>query len=168
MTSRSEAEFEKLLGQTSSQVRAYMFCACRNWADADDLAQDCYLRALYGWNQFNGKASRKTWFWVIARRTCAEWFRQKQKQRTMVDLYNVHKFTDDLISSSSDQLDQIWQCLRSLGKEQSEMIQLRYMDRLSYSDIAQALGIRIGTARSRLHRSLNAIKIQLKDRNDGV
>lgn len=40
MTSGFRSEFEKFWADTAGKVRAYMFCACGSWADADDLMQE--------------------------------------------------------------------------------------------------------------------------------
>ena len=161
MTSGFEAEFEKLWGHTSGKIGAYMFCACGNRADTDDLVQECYLRALRGWGQFDGRGSRQAWLFAIARRTRADWFRQKQRERVAADLNNVSESCDGLRKSSADQIETVWQAVNNLGDEQSEVIHLRFAAGLSYVEIAGALGVAVGTVRSRLHRALRTIRQQI-------
>ena len=52
MRNRAHIEFQRLWEQTCDRIRAYMFCASSNADDTDDLAQECYLRALRNWHLF--------------------------------------------------------------------------------------------------------------------
>ena len=70
-------EFEQFWQQTQGKVRAYMLCACPNRSDADDLTQDCYVRALRHWDRYNGAGSRIAWLFAIARNTRVDWFRRQ-------------------------------------------------------------------------------------------
>jgi len=161
MTSGFEAKFEELWGHTSGRISAYMFCACGNRADTDDLAQECYLRALRGWGQFDGRGSRQAWLFAIARRTRADWFRLKQRERAVVDLDNVSEPCGGLKKPNTDRIETVWQAVNNLDDEQSEVIHLRFAAGLSYIEIAGALGIAVGTVRSRLHRALKTIRRQI-------
>jgi RNA polymerase sigma-70 factor (ECF subfamily) len=161
MASGFEAEFEELWGHTSGKISAYMFCACGNRADTDDLVQECYLRALRGWGQFDGRGNRQAWLFAIARRTRADWFRQKQREHVVADLNDVSEPSDGLKKPNTDRIDAVWQAVNNLGDEQSEVVHLRFAAGLSYIEIAGALGIAVGTVRSRLHRALRTIRQQI-------
>ena len=166
MTDAVRKEFEQFWAETVGKVQAYMFCACANWADADDLSQECYLRALRGWGQFNGKGSRQAWLFAIARRTCADWFRQKRKGRTVIDIDNVSEPRDVSEKSDAEQVEAVWGAIKELKAEQSEVVHLRFAAGLNYAEIAQALGVPVGTVRSRLHRSLKAIREKIGEQED--
>lgn len=161
MTSGFEAEFEELWGHTLGKIGAYMFCACGNRADTDDLVQECYLRALRGWGQFDGRGSRQAWLFAIAKRTRTDWFRQKQRERVVADSNDVSEPGDGPKKLNSDRIETVWQAVKKLGDEQSEVVHLRFAAGLSYIEIAGALGIAVGTVRSRLHRALRTIRQQI-------
>lgn len=167
MRSKFKTEFDELWIQTAGKVRAYMFCACGSWPDADDMLQDCYLRALRGWGKFNGKASRQAWLFGIARRTCADWFRTKKRKGVMVGLANLDVFESSVpAKTNADRIEAVWGAIKELGAEQSEVVQLRFAGDLSYAEIGQALDIPVGTVRSRLHRGLKAIREKIKEKED--
>lgn len=169
MRSKFKMEFDELWIQTAGKVRAYMFYACGSWPDADDMLQDCYLRALRGWCQFDGRASRQAWLFGIARRTCADWFRTKKRKGAAANSANLDDFEDGLLErSSADRIEAVWGAIKDLNAEQSEVVQLRFAADLSYAEIAQALGIPVGTVRSRLHRGLKAIREKIKEQEDGT
>lgn len=158
MNDKFTKEFQEFWAGIAGSVRAYMFCACENWTDADDLAQDCCLRALRAWGQFDGRASRQAWLFGIARRTRADWYRQKKRESMIVSLENPDDLKKDSEEKKIAEIEKIWDAVKDLNAEQSEVIHLRFAAGLDYVQIAHSLGIPIGTVRSRLHRGLKAIK----------
>ena len=167
MRSRFKIEFDELWARTSANVRAYMYCSAGSWNDTDDMVQDCYLRALRGWGQFDGRASRQAWLFGIARRTRADWYRKKNRKITSVSTANpdvVDSGPDEV--ENSDRINMVWDAVGELGSEQGEVVQLRFAAGLSYAEIARILDVPIGTVRSRLHRALKTIREKVKDKDD--
>jgi RNA polymerase sigma-70 factor (ECF subfamily) len=153
------SEFQEFWAQTAVKLRAYMFCSCENWTDADDMVQDCYLRALQGWGQFEGKASRQAWLYGIARRTCVDWFRRRKRDGLTVQIKSIDEPCQvEKAEPGTENVDKVWEAVKSLNSEQSQVIHLRFAAGLSYDQIAQALGVPVGTVRSRLHRGLESIR----------
>ena len=164
MTGELKQEFRDFWTKTAGKVRAYMFCASENWTEADDMTQDVYLRALRGWNQFNGRASRQAWLFGIAKRTRVDWYRKKSREKLVVSLGNQENFEKfNSASTDVDDIENVWDAVRKLDDEQSQVVHMRFAAGLSYAQIAEALGIPIGTVRSRLHRGLKAIKENVGD-----
>ena len=167
MAGNFRVEFQEFWTRTVGKVRAYMFCACRNWADADDMTQDCYLRALRGWGQFNGSASREAWLFGIARRTSVDWFRRKKRQAATVAGANVKERSAIPPGEPGDKkIEKIWDAVGSLNADQSQVVYMRFAAGLSYAQIAQALGIPVGTVRSRLHRGLEGVRERIGRSDD--
>jgi RNA polymerase sigma-70 factor (ECF subfamily) len=167
MRSKLKTEFDQLWVQTAANVRAYMFCACGNWTDADDMVQNCYLRALRGWEKFDRRGSRQAWLFGIAKRTCADWFRTKRCKGAAVGLANLDDLEGGLHErSDANRTEAVWAAVKGLGAEQSHVLHLRFAAGLSYAEIAGALDIPVGTVRSRLHRGLKAIREKIKGSKD--
>jgi RNA polymerase sigma-70 factor, ECF subfamily len=145
-------------------VRAYMFCMCRNSADADDLTQDCCLRALRAWYQFNGQGSRQAWLFGIARRTRVDWLRNKKREISK-SLEQQNKAVSE--ETNKNDVEKVWEAVKELNEEHKEVIHLRFAAGLSYEQIAHTLEIPVGTVRSRLHRGLKAIKENVGDWENG-
>ena len=158
MTGDTNREFHDFWILTAGKVRAYMYCASASWADADDMTQDCYLRALRGWRQFDGRSSRQAWLFTIARRTRADWFRQKKREIAAVNLQDTERLRQVAAEPNAGNIEKVWDAVRNLKAEHNQVIHMRFAAGLSYAEIAHALGVPIGTVRSRLHRGLRDIR----------
>jgi RNA polymerase sigma-70 factor (ECF subfamily) len=162
-------EFQEFWTGIAGKVRAYMFCACEDWNDADDLTQDCCLRALRAWGQFDGRASRQAWLFGIARRTRVDWYRRKRFPGTALSQQNIDELPKaDVTNPNINVIEKIWDTVKNLSPEHSEVIHLRFAAGLNYAQIAHTLGIPVGTVRSRLHRGLKVVKEIIGDRENGT
>jgi RNA polymerase sigma-70 factor (ECF subfamily) len=141
---------------------------CRNWSDADDIVQDCYLRALQNWRLFDARASRKSWLFAIARNACTDWFRKNRPAAATLKVQDISERTDDDYDrNTTDDIELVWQTVATLDTSQAEVINLRFAVGLSYAEIAQALDIPVGTVRSRLHRGLKAVRAKIEELENG-
>ncbi len=163
MKTDGQNEFVRFWEQTRGKVTAYMRCACGDGSDADDLAQECYLRALRNWDRFEGTGSRRGWLFAIARNTRADWFRT-QFRRTRADRLSDEPVVGETSSGSvSDENEVVWRAIKKLEPEHREVIHLRFAADLSYAEIAGMLDVPVGTVRSRLHRGLKAVRERIKE-----
>jgi RNA polymerase sigma-70 factor (ECF subfamily) len=166
MTQGLQNEFASFWEQTRDRVRAYMFCACSNGSDADDLAQECFLRALRNWGRFEGKGSRQAWLFAIARNTQVDWLRKRKRHARLADSDAcAHRGMPQI---ARDDVEMVWKTVSNLGPEYREVIHLRFAADLSYVEIAEMLGVPIGTVRSRLHRGLKAVRESIRERENGT
>jgi RNA polymerase sigma-70 factor (ECF subfamily) len=160
------SEFAQFWEQTRGKVKAYMVCACGNRSDADDLAQECYLRALRNWDRFEGTGSRRGWLLAIARNTRADWFRQQFRQTRVSELTDEATVEEAPPGLGLDDVEAVWRAVGNLEPDHREVIHLRFAADLSYIEIAEMLGVPLGTVRSRLHRALKAVREQMEEQAD--
>lgn len=162
-----QTEFGQFWKQTFGKVRAYMFCASNSASDADDLAQECYVRAFRNWNRFDGRGSRQAWLFAIARNTQADWFRKRGRDARLLEQGRLD-MASEVPAPDIDNAEALWQAVGTLTVEHREIVHLRFAADLSYVEIAQMLGVPVGTVRSRLHRALKAIREQMEERENGT
>ncbi len=151
-------EFIEFWQQTWDRVRAYMFCACRNSSDADDLTQDCFMRALRSWGDFQGTGTRRAWLFAIARSTTVDWIRRQRRQRRAVEKHQGADRCEVAAGPRLDDAEAIAQAVQRLALDQQEVVHLRFAADLSYAEIAELLKVPIGTVRSRLCRGLQTVR----------
>jgi RNA polymerase sigma-70 factor (ECF subfamily) len=161
-------EFGKVWEQTSDKVRAYIYCTCRDKGQVDDLVQECYLRAFRNWRQCDKDGSRQAWLFTIARRTCVDWFRTKGKS-VQISLDNIGEVQEVVSEKRNiDDIDAIWETIKTLQPEYKEILYLRFAGGLNYAEMAKTLDVPLGTVRSRLHRGLKALKIKIEVQKNGT
>ncbi|QEG29038.1 ECF RNA polymerase sigma-E factor [Gemmata obscuriglobus] len=136
--------------------------------DAADVVQDAFLSAYQALSSFKGDAEFFTWLYRIAFNIAVS---LKRKRRPSVSLENYSQQTgldpDDpseyvkpsaALERTEDER-QLHGAIARLSSEHREVLLLKDIDGLKYEDIAEALGVPIGTIRSRLHRA----RLELRD-----
>jgi RNA polymerase sigma-70 factor (ECF subfamily) len=134
----------------------------RNAADADDAVQDCYLRALKHFDTFRGGAMRP-WLFAILRNTCKSTYAQRrfadqELAEDAVPLWSEPQETPEagILRRRDDQ--SIRDMVSALPDQFRETIVLREVNDLSYSEIAEIVGVPIGTVMSRLARARSMLR----------
>jgi RNA polymerase sigma-70 factor (ECF subfamily) len=130
----------------------------RNDHDAEDVVQDAYLRAVRHFGGYRGGDTR-AWLLTIVRHTCYTWLRRHRAQARSTEFdEQVHgeaRMVDDpeeemLRGALREALDQ---AIQGLPIEFREVVILREVQGLSYAEIAEVVGIPVGTVMSRLSRA---------------
>lgn len=131
----------------------------RDETDAEDLVQDAYLRAISHFGGFRGGDAR-AWLLTIVRNTCYTRLRRTAASGQYTDF-------DEVVHSAAgrqapnpeaalllaEQAELARTLLAGLPAEQREVLVLRELEQLSYSEIASVVGIPLGTVMSRLSRA---------------
>ena len=160
LTSIEESDlFEDLM-----KHREPVFCIClgfsKNPWDAEDLAQETYLKAYKNISTLKNKATAKEWLFRIARNTCLDHAR-KERWRRFIRLTGekgpvwIKNPESQLLWA--EQLERLKKSVRKLPDKQREVFILKEYGLLSYQEIAKTLGIKEGTVMSRLKRSRQSI-----------
>ena len=139
----------------------------RNEADAQDMVQEAYLRALRFFGGFHGTDAR-AWLLTIVRNTCYTWLKRKQGPEFSCDFEEavMTKESDEPDPESSHELkvqaQLINEAIEKLPVEFREVVILRELEELSYKEIAAITGIPIGTVMSRLSRARKRLLAYLR------
>ena len=125
---------------------------------AQDLAQETFVKAWENWAKFEGAAQVSTWLYRIAVNTCLYHLRSKRSRPT--DALAEHHA--EQIADEKDERDQqvslLYKCISQLAETDRLIIGL-VLDEMPYAEIAQIVGISEGNLRVKIHR----IKQQLSD-----
>ena len=136
----------------------------RDRADAEDAVQECYLRAFRHFDSYRGPAM-KPWLLAILRNVCKAEFARRTVQPAPPERTEEELAADDPPPWQEPQLSPEAELLRrhddeairrlvaSLPQPFRETIVLRDINDLSYRDIAEMLGVPVGTVMSRLARA---------------
>lgn len=123
----------------------------RSREDAEDLAQDTVLTALRFVHRFQEGTNLRAWLTTIMRHTYINHYRKDRRcgdRVEMTDSAAEETMLDALIAE-----DVIERAISLISCNQKAVVLLRYKEGLKYEQIAERLGIPVGTVRSQLHRA---------------
>ncbi|MEV0453890.1 sigma-70 family RNA polymerase sigma factor [Catellatospora methionotrophica] len=125
-------------------------------ADADDLAQETFLRVMRALPAFEGRSSARTWLLTIARRTVIDFVRvqaRRPRPASLEDWTNAADANQPAVMSRFDEHLAIRALVAGLDPERREAFVATQVLGLSYGEAAEVIGCPIGTIRSRVSRA---------------
>src|SRR5947207_5985436 len=136
-------------------------------AEAEDIAQEVFLRVHRAMRDFRGEARLSTWLYGIASNLCLNRLASSERKRMRYDDDAVMLAPSDAVDATATlergELEvALRQAIAELPDERRIVIVLRDIEGLSYDQIAQALDIEPGTVRSRLHRARLDLKSKME------
>lgn len=147
----------------------------RNDQDAQDLVQAAFLRACRFMDGYHGDASgARAWLLTIVRNTYYTSLRDSRAQRDDIGFdEEIHGHDEDGCGTSPEHIlaahdakEAINRALEALPRPFREVLVLKELDDLSYKEIADIVGIPVGTVMSRLARGRKLLLIYLKQHTD--
>lgn len=136
--------------------------------EAEEVAQETFVQVFRHLGQFRGESSFYTWICRICVNLCLrrrEQLSQVQERESSsepeVEPVDTRTPEDELVQR--EQVTLLRAALHALPKEYRAVLVLREMNSLSYEEIAEVLGLPVGTVKSRVHRG----RMLLKDRLSG-
>lgn len=144
----------------------------RNDADAQDVAQEAYLRALRFFDGFAGGNGR-AWLLAIVRNTCYAWMqRNRMAEPAILFDENAHSADCEPANPETELLlhlrrESLEGCIQELPVQFREIIVMRELEDMSYREIAEATEVPVGTVMSRLARARRRLERCLINRSMG-
>lgn len=139
--------------------------------EAEDLTADTFMAMVKYLPRYRYKgAPFRSWLYRLATTQVNRWARRKRRVVMRVLWENAHKPVNPKVAPSSRfEAEQVRLALLSLPARFQAVVSLHYMESMSISAIAQALGCSEGTVKSRLSRGRDKMRNQLKqgERSDG-
>ncbi len=167
-----EATFREITLQYLDGLYAYAMTLTHNQAEAEDLVQETYLRALGAFEQLRPDSNLKSWLFTILRNIRLNQLRRIQGGPRMIEMEgrftDVPEFEDkaskDPYASYVTKLTHtdVRTAIENLPAVFREVIVLREFEDLSYKEIAEILDCPAGTVMSRLGRAREKLKEMLQ------
>ena len=157
------------------QTRVYNLALrlCGNRDDAFDLAQESFFRAWRSLSGFQFESSFSTWLFRLCSNICLDWLRAKKRRPTVsmstvddegeesqLELPDPGKSPEELLLDAEER-EALARAMNQLPVEYREILTLRAIQDLSYTEIAEILKIKEGTVKSRLSRARLALRNKL-------
>lgn len=149
------AAFDELVRRYRRRVFGICMAYFRDASDAEDAAQEAFVALLRRASTFSGTAAFSTWMYRVTTNACNDMARKRARRPRssgddVAQLVEAAE-TDDLLANRELGLE-LETALATLEPEYREVIVLHDIGGLPYADIADRLGLAVGTVKSRIHR----------------
>ncbi len=126
---------------------------------ADDVTQEAFIRAFRGIDGLRDKGYVKTWLYSLTRNAAIDWLRAHKRKFVSIEEseIDVAQPVAEENDDKADLLDAVMKVLEGLRQDYREIILMRYIEKLSYQQIAEALNMTVGAVGEKLHRVRNMI-----------
>ena len=148
-------EFKSRLVSMEGNLRNYARTLTRNEEDANDLVQETFLKVLENQEKFDTDTNLKAWTYTIMKNTFINAYRRSKRSNELVDtseevyLNNLNAPDEAEKPDNALRAGEIRSAIKKLSPEHRESFQL-FNDGYKYKEIADMLGLSIGTVKSRI------------------
>ncbi len=165
-------DFDALYARYGKQIFNTIYQWIGDYEEAADLTQETFLSAHKAREQFRGDSKVHTWLYRIAHNHCKNRFKQRDRQREMEgpsldaglgssdegDAAGTREIADwsgspTALLEQKESQAQINRAIDSLAPEYRDVLVLRLVDDLSYTEIAEVTGLTLEAVKTRLNRA---------------
>lgn len=157
------------------QHKLYQLCyrMLGNRQEAEDIAQEAFVRAYINLQTFDQKRKFSTWLYRIATNLCIDRIRKKKPDYYLdaevegtegLNMYSQIAADEQLPEDAAMQMelqDRIQYEISKLPDKYRAVIVLKYIEELSLQEISEVLDLPLGTVKTRIHRGREALRKQL-------
>lgn len=158
--------YEQTVRQHQDRVYSYALYALGSREEAEDIAQDVFIRLWDHWHELD-QETVTGWIIRVARNACLDKLRQRQTRTTLLHQHakdvEQYEAPNDAVDDDRELRRQIQTAIRELEEPYRSIVILREIDELSYEAIASALVMPLNTVKVYLHRARKMLREKLRD-----
>jgi len=175
-----QSAFEQMVSRYWGRIYAMVNQLLRNPEDAEEVTQDAFIRAHRGLVNFRGESAFSTWLYQIATNLARNrywyWWRRRrdhtvsfdqpvgqENETTLAEVFPSELETPEDATVTQELVSRVAECMPKLSPKHREILILRNVKSLSYEEIAEILGISVGTVKSRIARARESLRNKLGD-----
>ena len=143
--------FEQLVVGLSPRLRYFLRRILGETGSTDDVLQDIWLQVFRGLPSLVNAGAFRTWLYRIARDRAYREFRRHPPPVQLREDSDLALDPNDSSDIPAESIEQVHAALERLVREHREVLVLRFLEGMSYEDIARVIGCPLGTVRSRIH-----------------
>lgn len=174
-TALDAADFEQIVRRYQRKIYRVLLVMLKSPEDADNLTQECFLRAYTSMKRFRGECSVQTWLLRIAVNLARDHVRNRRAGfwKRLLRLEDNGAVTEEREPSSGraspengmlarEQLAAVWRVVDQLSARQKEVFVLRFVEEMELKEIADVLKLRTGTVKAQLFRAVTRVREQVR------
>ena len=162
----SDTAFEELYRRYARRLKGFFFMQLGGDEEmAADATHDVFLRAYEARTRYREGSNVSTWIFTIAYNICRNHYRTNAYEAQLLANLDAEPLSDQQIEVELDAavLDEaLQQVLSELPAPLHQLFSLHYQEELTIPQVAEIVGIPEGTVKSRLHKTMNIIRKNLK------
>jgi RNA polymerase sigma-70 factor (ECF subfamily) len=141
--------------------------------DAEDIAQEAFLRVYRGLEAFKGESKFSTWLYRITFNLCADWLRRNRRAgRRAAAIEEAAEVADGRVNLEegvleSESRDRLRSALDGLDERYRSVVVLLYYQKMSYEQISAVLDLPVKTVETRLYRARKLLRERLESGEGG-
>jgi RNA polymerase sigma-70 factor, ECF subfamily len=159
----SREAFEELVQRWQKRLWFRVLRITKDETASWDIVQETWQRVIRSLPRLDDPGAFPGWVIRISQNLAIDWIRKDMRRRDAHASYAQN--ANDAGSSSGAVFERIQDALAQVSSTDSEILTLFYLDELSLNDIADMLGIPVGTAKSRLHYARARLKAILEEQS---
>jgi RNA polymerase sigma-70 factor (ECF subfamily) len=164
-----QALYAQLVKRYQNFVFTIVLRYTNNREDAEEIAQDVFVKAYCSLADFRGESKFSTWLYTIATTTCITFLRKKKMPIHSLDTEQVFELADNQNSAfKANQVEQrskaqlIHEAMRLLSIDDARILTLFYQAEQSLEEIGRIIGVDPNTAKVKLHRARQRLKEKME------
>ena len=157
-----DAAFEQLVLRFTPRLRYFLRRMLGRADCIEDILQEVWLQVFRGLPSLVESGAFRTWLYRIARDRAYREYRRRSPPVQLRDESDLAVEPDRSSDIPAESIEQIHVALDQLAQEHREVLVLRFLEDMSYEDIARVTGCPLGTVRSRIHYAKIALHNELK------
>lgn len=154
--------FSELVDRYKNLVYAMVSRMVSDRTQADDLAQEVFLKVHRGLPYFRGDARLSTWIYRIVANVCTEARARRQPEVPLdgdvEDRPRIERGAQDGAFAGMELRDRLEKALAQLPDNYRVLVAPHYLDGVQYDALAEALGLPIGTVKTHLYRAKRRLR----------
>ncbi len=169
-------EFDAIVRRHQRRVHRFLLMMLRDPEEADNLTQECFLRAYLNRSTFRGESSLETWLLRIAANLARDHARSRKAGfwKRLLGLGDdgedglAEQVPSDDASPEQNLLARedvraVWNAANQLSQQQRAVFLLRFVEEMELSEIACALDLQVGSVKTHLFRAVQAVRGKLRE-----
>ena len=168
-----EAAYRVLLGKYERAVFNICLRMVRNHEEAEDLAQEAFMKTFAMLDRYNPSFAFSNWLFKITSNLCIDSIRKRRILTLPMDepvrsdrgeyerQYESPADDPEKLLMKGEKMKLLGEAVEKLPPHYRIMILLRHQENLSYDEIAESLGVPLGTVKARIHRARAMLKVRL-------
>ncbi len=159
---RDRQAFAELIDHYQRPLRYFIARLVGNPDLADELSQDTWLAVLSKIHTLRNAATFRVWLYRIARNKV---YQELRRRKVTIELDEGLQAPDDTVDElgAFEDAARLHRCLERLKPLHKEVLLLRFLEDMSYEQIADVLDCNLGTVRSRIFHAKLALKKELEE-----